>query len=102
VKSTPSTSETAPAQAILCTPGATYRIQQKNSSNPIMILEPTLSKEDDQNLGIPVAALKTIAKIEDTLELSKQEGDAAPAAPAKVNKWHEKFAKGRAAGKGKG
>jgi hypothetical protein len=66
-----------------------------------MILEPTLSQTDDQELGIPVPAVRTIATIEDTLELSKQESEAAPVAPAKVNKWHEKFSKGRATGKGK-
>jgi hypothetical protein len=65
-----------------------------------MILEPTLSKADDQELGIPVPAVRTIATIEDTLELSKQESEAAPVASAKVNKWHEKFAKGRATGMG--
>lgn len=41
-----------------------------------------------------------IAMTEDTLELSKQESEAAVVAPAKVNKWHEKFAKGRPTGKG--
>jgi len=66
-----------------------------------MILEPTLSQTDDQESGFPVPAVKTIATIEDTLELWKQESEATPAAPAKVNKWHEKFAKGRATGKGK-
>lgn len=66
-----------------------------------MILEPTLSKADDQESGIPVAAVRTIATIEDTLELSKHDGEAAPVVPARVNKWHEKFAKGRAMGKGK-
>jgi len=66
-----------------------------------MILEPTLSQIDDQELGIPVPAVRTIATVEDTLELSKQEGEAAPVAAAKVNKWHEKFAKGRTTGKGK-
>jgi sister chromatid cohesion protein DCC1 len=66
-----------------------------------MILEPALSQADDQESPIPVAAVRTIATIEDTLELSKQESEAAPVAPVKVNKWHEKFAKGRAAGKGK-
>jgi len=66
-----------------------------------MILEPTLSQADDQESGIPMPAVKTIATIEDTLELSKQEFEAAPVAPMKVNKWHEKFAKGRTTGKRK-
>ncbi len=65
-----------------------------------MILEPSLSQEDGQASGIPIAAVRTIAIIEDTLELSKQEGEAAPSALAKISKWHEKFAKGRATGKG--
>lgn len=86
---------------MLCTPDATYHIQQKNSSNPIMILEPTFSNIDNQGPGVPMAALSTIATIEDTLELSKHEGEAALAAPVKVNKWHEKFARGRQTGKGK-
>lgn len=66
-----------------------------------MILEPTLSQADNQESGIPVPAVRTIATIEDTLELSKHESETAPVAPAKVNKWHEKFAKGRTTGKGK-
>jgi hypothetical protein len=66
-----------------------------------MILHPTFSQADDQASGIPVPALTTIATIEDTLELSKQENEAAAAALAKVNKWHEKFAKDRPTGKGK-
>jgi hypothetical protein len=66
-----------------------------------MILQPTISQADDQAEGIPVLALKTIATTEDTLELSKQESEAAAVAPARVNKWHEKFAKDRQTGKGK-
>lgn len=66
-----------------------------------MILEPTLLRTDSHASNIPVSALRAIATTEDTLELSKQETEAAVSAPAKINKWHEKFAKGRATNKGK-
>jgi hypothetical protein len=66
-----------------------------------MILEPTLSETDDEEIRVPMPGVRTIATIDDTLELSKQESEAAPVAQAKVNKWHEKFAKGRTTGKGK-
>ena len=62
-----------------------------------MVLEPytSLSDSDDPNTEMPYPAIRMIATVEDTLELYPQEGEATAAAPAKVNKWHEKFAKGR-------
>jgi sister chromatid cohesion protein DCC1 len=104
LKSAALSSATAPAHAILCTPDTTYRIQQKNSSNPIMILEPYIStgtESDNTASNMPCNGIRTIATIEDTLELYRQESETAPPAPAKVNKWHEKFAKGRGAAKEK-
>jgi hypothetical protein len=62
-----------------------------------MILEPCSSvlESDDPAMGIPCPGVRTIATIEDTLELYVQESETAAAAPVKVNKWHEKFGKGR-------
>jgi len=93
---TPST-PTGVAHALLSTPGKTYRIQQKNSSNPIMILQPAVSstpQSNDSPFAMPQYSVRTIATIEDTLELHAQDEDAA-AAPPRVNKWHEKFASTR-------
>jgi hypothetical protein len=71
-------------------------MRQKNTSNPILILKPSSTgptQADDASAFIPVPSVTTIAKIEDTIELILQEGEAK--AQPKVNKWHEKFAKSR-------
>jgi sister chromatid cohesion protein DCC1 len=71
-------------------------MRQKNTSNPILILKPSSTgptQADDALTFIPFPSITTIAKIEDTIELILQEGEAK--APPKVNKWHEKFAKSR-------
>src|SRR5258706_8293720 len=80
--------------ALLCSPNKTYRIQQKNSSNPIMVLQPTSTNASEGGETIPRASLCSIATIEDTLELLPQE-DETVAVLTKANKWHEKFAKTR-------
>ena len=93
------------SHAILCSPEKTYHIQQKNSSNPIMILQSCTSAIVDSDVptsAIPCAAVRTISTIDSTLELCKMESEAANTAPGKPNKWHEKFAKGRPSGMGKG
>lgn len=72
-------------------------MRQKNTSNPIMILQPSRSaptESDDAETFIPAPSVTTISKIEDTIELILQEAQAK--AVPKVNKWHEKFAKTRA------
>jgi sister chromatid cohesion protein DCC1 len=69
-----------------------------------MVLEPCFSSvlhSDDPNSGIPCPAVHAIATIEDTLELCAQESEATVTGPTKVNKWHEKFAKGRVTSKPK-
>lgn len=71
-------------------------MRQKNTSNPIMILQPSCTKPteaDDAESFIPQSSVTSISKIEDTIELIVHEGEAK--APAKVNKWHERFAKSR-------
>lgn len=76
-------------------------MRQKNTSNPIMILQPSTTfptEADDAATFIPVPSITTISKIEDTIELIVQEAEAK--APPKVNKWHEKFAKSRLEKKG--
>jgi len=61
-----------------------------------MILQPSSTRPteaDDATTFIPQPSLTAVAKIEDTIELVVQESEAK--ATAKVNKWHEKFAKSR-------
>lgn len=62
-----------------------------------MVLEPFtgISHSDNPSAVMPTSALRTIATIEDTLELYVQESETAVAALAKSNKWHDKFAKSR-------
>ena len=72
-------------------------MRQKNSSNPIMILQPSTTsptEEDDADRFIPQPSVTVISKIDDTIELILLEDQ--PKAAPKVNKWHEKFAKTRA------
>ena len=77
-------SDPATSHALLCSPNATYRVQQKNSSNPLMILKPAAGAD---------GGVTTISKIEDTLELLPYvEGEEKA---VKKNKWHEKFAASR-------
>lgn len=100
ITSSPATS-TTPGYALLCIGEKKYQMRQKNSSNPIMILQPSSTfptPSDDASTHIPSPSVTAISKIEDTIELILQEGEAK--APAKVNKWHEKFAKSRTANKG--
>jgi hypothetical protein len=49
--------------------------------------------EGDDEVGREVV-LESIATIDDTLELCEYDAKA-PTKPPKVNKWHEKFGKGR-------
>lgn len=64
-----------------------------------MILSPSRTKAgdgDDAETFIERPSILAIAKIEDTIELiliEEKEGEKKEA--KKVNKWHEKFAKGR-------
>jgi len=100
IKSAPSSSATTPAYAILNSGEKNHHIRQKNTSSPIMIIQPSSTgptKSDDPATFISVPSICCIASIEDTLELVPQDSEtaAAAAAPLKVNKWHEKFAKGR-------
>jgi sister chromatid cohesion protein DCC1 len=74
-------------------------MRQKNTSNPIMILQPAItnpSDVDNPDTFIPAPSVMAIAKIEDTIELILQESEGSAKAAPKVNKWHEKFAKSRA------
>jgi sister chromatid cohesion protein DCC1 len=92
--------ETTPGYAILCHGEKRYQMRQKNTSNPILILQPSSTgptEADDASTFIPVPSVTAIAKIEDTIELILQETNKAP---PKVNKWHEKFAKSRIEKKG--
>ena len=93
-----SASPGTPGPALLNTGMRSYQMRQKNTSNPIMLLKPSLTgptETDDPATIIPQPSVCTIAKIEDTIELILQDLETAEKAPPKVNKWHEKFAKGR-------
>lgn len=81
--------------ALLSAPGLKYRVQQKNSSNKILILNPTTTRSSIPNttLDTEEPAVTIISKIEDTLELLEYKEE--DVKEKKVNKWHEKFAKGR-------
>ncbi|RFU32075.1 hypothetical protein B7463_g4243, partial [Scytalidium lignicola] len=88
----------SPAYAILSSGDKNYQIRQKNTSNPIMVLQPSSTfptELDDPENFIPKASMTSIAAIEETLELSLIKPEENPTAPKKVNIWHEKFAKGR-------
>jgi sister chromatid cohesion protein DCC1 len=96
INSSPATA-TTPGYAILSAADKRYQMRQKNTSNPIMILQPSSTfptEADDAATFIPAPSVTTISKIEDTIELIVQEAETK--APPKVNKWHEKFAKSRA------
>ncbi|TAQ91660.1 hypothetical protein B7494_g117 [Chlorociboria aeruginascens] len=93
-----------PGYAILSSGDKNYQMRQKNTSNPIMILQPSSTgptEADDASTFIPAPSICSIASIEDTIELILQEPEGVEKAPVKVNKWHEKFAKSRAAAKPK-
>lgn len=82
--------------ALLATPsGLKYRVQQKNSSNHILILQPTTTRPSlpGARLENEEPAITTISKIQDTLELLPYVAEEFK--EKKVNKWHEKFAKTR-------
>lgn len=84
---------------MLSTGTKSYQIRQKNTSNPIMVLQTSTTQPspvDDAATFVPVPCVTSIAAIEDTLELVPLEDERAP---AKTNKWHEKFAKTRNASK---
>ncbi|KFY84905.1 hypothetical protein V500_08893 [Pseudogymnoascus sp. VKM F-4518 (FW-2643)] len=94
---------TGTPHALLSTPTGTYRLQQKNTSNPLMLLRPSISSEagseggDGADGGPGCASVCVVARIEDTLELLPYDPAAEAAAPAKAKagKWHEKFAASR-------
>ncbi|PQE03691.1 sister chromatid cohesion dcc1 protein [Rutstroemia sp. NJR-2017a BBW] len=79
--------------------GKTYLLRQKNTSNPIMILSPSMTFPSTER-----PAVTRIASVEDTIELIEKQEGAEKEKPVKVNKWHEKFAKSRGTtgGAGKG
>ncbi|KAH8808835.1 hypothetical protein F5884DRAFT_382957 [Xylogone sp. PMI_703] len=88
----------SPAYAILSSGDKNYQIRQKSTSNPIMVLQPSQTvptDHDDPTKFIPKTSMAAIATVEDTLELALVASEESPAAPKKVNIWHERFAKGR-------
>jgi sister chromatid cohesion protein DCC1 len=85
--------ENATEFAMLCVGDKKYQMRQKNTSNPIMILQPATtfpSEEDDVDRFIPQPSITTISKIGDTIELIPVSDQ-----PTKKSKWAEKFSKTR-------
>lgn len=81
-------------------------MRQKNTSNPIMVLQPSTTSSEDANdvdTFIHRPSVTTISKVEDTIELillEDADGEGkGESRMKKLNKWHEKFAKGRGTGK---
>jgi sister chromatid cohesion protein DCC1 len=69
----------------------TYSLRQKNTSNALILLEPT-----GTGTGIGEGAglgLRAIATLHETIELVAEAGEAP--APRAKGKWHEKFGRGR-------
>lgn len=63
-----------------------------------MLLKPSTTgplATDDPDTFIPRPSVCTVSTVQDTIELILQDPEGAKKAPPKVNKWHEKFAKGR-------
>ncbi|KAH7355351.1 hypothetical protein BKA65DRAFT_498230 [Rhexocercosporidium sp. MPI-PUGE-AT-0058] len=95
ITSSPSTA-TTPGYALLCHGTKQYQMRQKNTSNPILILQPSSTgptQADDAETFVPQPSVTAVSKIEDTIELILQEEGKKK--EVKVNKWHEKFAKSR-------
>ncbi|KAK1755595.1 hypothetical protein QBC47DRAFT_380741 [Echria macrotheca] len=88
------TLHSTPTAAILKTPAGpnanakTYSLRQKNTSNALMLLEPTDPADSNSTTGI-----RAIATVHETIELVPEEGEAP--APRARGKWHERFGKGR-------
>ncbi|KAM4054559.1 sister chromatid cohesion protein dcc1 domain-containing protein [Hirsutella rhossiliensis] len=79
--------------AVLRTPGNSYVLRQKNTSNALILLSPHLSSSS------PTQGLLAIATIHETVELDAVNEAATNRAPLKDTgsrgKWHEKFGKNR-------
>ncbi|PBP23518.1 sister chromatid cohesion protein Dcc1 [Diplocarpon rosae] len=72
-----------------------YQMRQKNTSNPLLLLQPSSTgptQGDDIDTFVPRPSVTAVAKIEDTIELILQEEIKKE---VRLNKWHEKFAKSR-------
>ena len=78
----------SPAAALLKTPSKTYSLRQKNTSNALILLMPTVTSD-------AAPGLSAIATVHETIELVPEAEAAAEAAPKPRGKWHEKFGRGR-------
>ncbi|KAJ9136473.1 hypothetical protein NKR23_g9877 [Pleurostoma richardsiae] len=95
------TLESSPTVGLLRTPGKTYSLRQKNTSNALMLLsvaeEAPPASSGGELAEISQVGVHVIATMHETVELVPEAagGDsAAPAAPAR-GKWHERFGRGR-------
>ncbi|KAI1394006.1 uncharacterized protein F4822DRAFT_424463 [Hypoxylon trugodes] len=87
------TLESSANSAILKTGTQSWALHQKNTSNALIILEPSEGTASLSSSQIPETTLNAIATIHDTIELvSEPTGKPAPVARGK---WHERFARGR-------
>ncbi|KAF4126492.1 Uncharacterized conserved protein (DUF2036) [Geosmithia morbida] len=87
------TLESGDNAGLLRTPGKTYALRQKNTSNALILLKPHTSRASS-----PTQGLATFATIHDTVELELVKDPASDpeprVAPAK-GKWHERFGRNR-------
>ncbi|KAF5026889.1 hypothetical protein F66182_919 [Fusarium sp. NRRL 66182] len=90
------TLESSESSAILKTPSKSYALRQKNTSNAIMLLAPSLSGD------VAEPSISIISTIRETVELDTVPDKAAGAsggapriAGASKGKWHERFGKNR-------
>jgi len=88
------TLESSEAVALLKTADRTYSLRQKNTSNTLFLLSPTLAKPCASQLPEVPTGLSAIATIRETVELVPGTGQAAPATATK-GKWHERFGRSR-------
>lgn len=71
-------------------------MRSKNSSNTILLFQPSSQDLNLVNSGSKTNSVEAIAQCNETIELVLvDEETEADTAKVKVNKWHEKFAKNR-------
>ncbi|KAK3898960.1 hypothetical protein C8A05DRAFT_46850 [Staphylotrichum tortipilum] len=94
----------SPTAALLKTPTKTYSLRQKNTSNALILLAPSLHTDATTSTSAATtttdsssdAGLHTIATVHETIELVPEaEAAVAVATPQARGKWHEKFGRGR-------
>lgn len=93
---TTNTIRTTQGAALLVYGTQKYKMRSKNSSNTILLFQPSSQDLNLVNSGSKTNSVEAIAQCNETIELVLvDEETEADTAKVKVNKWHEKFAKNR-------